>query len=148
MATDAEFINKFSSEYYNWLCNCIILPHFGLSKQIKPIAISIAQSILDTFNPMPEIIEKLALDIKYDNILNKITVNIFYDYNNIGYIHLSKDNLSIDKLSNFIIITLNYLELQIEYRKKKYCITCIIYTNGNIGCILFTSFNIITIFNS
>ena len=103
-----NYVTSFSTEYYDWLCSRIIFPHFGLSKQIKPIAIDIVQNTSHVFFTSPEIIANLALDLHkwYSNSLNKI--NIFYNDEDIGYITLIK---------NGDIITLKHIEL-ISHRKK------------------------------
>jgi hypothetical protein len=112
--TDAEFINymnAFSDKYYNWLSKCIILPHFGLSRQIKPIALDIAHNILDTFSPISEIIANLSLSAIINSELVTINpkIDIYYEEKNIGHIILQKNN---------DIITLNHLELHPTHRKK------------------------------
>ena len=106
--TDSEYImymNQFSLEYYNWLSKCIILPHFGVSKQIKPIAIDIAQNTLDVFTLIPEIIANLSLD----NITKIEKIDIYYEESNIGYINLHNKN---------DIMTLKHIELHTTHRKK------------------------------
>jgi hypothetical protein len=99
-----KFVDDFSTHYYHWVTHKIIFPHFGITMQHKPNAIS-------KCNPnkliSPDVLSSLALHFK-----DKTLVEIHVDGNNIGNIKLNLTHL-IDN-----IIILEHIEIKSEYRKK------------------------------
>jgi hypothetical protein len=97
---DAQYIN----DYYMWIRNCVINPHFGLhSTYIKPLIV--AHTINDIIDP--NIISKLLL--YWDSQNNHSLVHILYNGNKIGQIYLNLTDISesIVKLENLKLFNTN-----------------------------------------
>jgi len=97
---DAQYIN----DYYMWIRNCVINPHFGLhSTYIKPLIV--AHTINDIIDP--NIISKLLL--YWDSQNNHSLVHILYNGDKIGQIYLNLTDISesIVKLENLKLFNTN-----------------------------------------
>jgi hypothetical protein len=104
----------FSKKYYNWLCNCVIFPHFGLlhaKNYISPIAIELTNNKLNE-----EILSKLILQFNDERTL----VDIYLLDKKIGFIKFKEhlNNIDIIKEIDSPYIFMHHIELEPHYRKK------------------------------
>jgi hypothetical protein len=113
-----QHVINFSKKYYEWLCHCVIFPHFGLLKHHQYIA-PIATELIHTNKKLKaEILSELILQFNEKRDM----VDIYLSTKKIGFIkyktYLELKESPILKLIELPYIYMDHIELDYLYRKK------------------------------
>ena len=91
-----------TEEYYHWVQNCVINPHFGFHHQhIMPVLCSVKNPISKDIDS--NIIGNLSLEFNQ----NRDIVQVFYSKKKIGIIHLNIANIGVIELKKIEISSTN-----------------------------------------
>jgi hypothetical protein len=126
-----EYIANFSKKYYEWLCHCVIFPHFGLLKHDQYIA-PISTELTHTNKKLQtEILSKLIL--QFNEKRDKVDIYLlnkkigFIDFK--SYLEIEKElpklkSIELPKLKSIELpyIFMDHIELDSQYRKKNIAI--------------------------
>jgi len=119
-----QHVVNFSKKYYEWLCHCVIFPHFGLLKHHQYIA-PIATELIHTNKKLKaEIISELVLQFNNIASASPNIVDIYLSNKKIGFIkfksYLESPTLKSPTLKSIELpyIFMDHIELSIQYRKK------------------------------
>ena len=113
-----QYIKQFSNKYYQWLCNCVIYPHFGLLKHNQYIS-PIAMELIHTNQKLQAtILSELVLEFNEKRDM----IQIYLSNKKIGFIrtklHLGHNTTVID----LPYILIDHIELDTQYQKKNIAI--------------------------
>jgi hypothetical protein len=109
-----QYIKQFSNKYYQWLCYCVIYPHFGLLKHNQYIP-PIAMELINTNQKLQAtILTELVLEFNEKRDI----IQIYLSNKKIGVIHTKLHSTAID----LPYIFMDNIELDIQYRKKNIAI--------------------------
>jgi len=120
MAADKykTFVDAFSKDYYHWITQYVIFPHFGILPQKKPNAIYLYSNVIDSI---------ILIEISLSFNMARDDIQIYYINKKIGHIKLILKEIKNNR------ILLKHVEIETPFRKKNIAMHCIFILMGILG---------------